>query len=469
MKQTNKKLKDYYKLKHKWFTLVELIIVITILAILATIAFVSFGNYTKDARDANRMTTLKTIEKWISIVESKTWYYPEPEEWVEIWTWNIIYIIQWVIWDNIAKEIKLNQTNKDPKTKDKYIYLTNKSKTKYQLLSFTENESNSNGYGYIYDKIINKTYADNVVKPAFILWYKLWIFFETNWEFVNKINYSSWLDLSSNENKNKEFIVYFSNDKENWKYTWSWNTLVEKIIEVQESDWGKVWEQKPPITYSWEWNWNDANPYKFKNSLWEDIYPSSCNDLLVSNEYDYKTWNTSFNQTKFVNWIYYIKPEDEIIKKVYCEMNFNWGWWTRVKKVWPITFENKCSYANLPFDFNNIPHTQALIIDDWGTKTDLYKPWGNNNFDILWITPYLNKIIIDNSTHLRDANIYEETTPCKRENNINIDTKYKCWKKVIYNIPKWKKAFWFWDSESILFPWSCWDNYYYYNFSIYLR
>ena len=49
-------------LKHRGFTLVELIVVITILAILATIGFVSIQGYVKDSRDAHRVTTVASIE-----------------------------------------------------------------------------------------------------------------------------------------------------------------------------------------------------------------------------------------------------------------------------------------------------------------------------------------------------------------------------------------------------------------------
>jgi len=56
----------------KAFTLVELIIVITIITILATIAFMSFQGYALQSRDANRLSTLKSIEKGLTIFQTKT-------------------------------------------------------------------------------------------------------------------------------------------------------------------------------------------------------------------------------------------------------------------------------------------------------------------------------------------------------------------------------------------------------------
>lgn len=328
MDHTNKKLKPHPQLKHQWFTLVELIIVITILAILATIAFVSFQNYSKETRDSNRVTTLKTIENWIALLETKLWHYPTPEESVEILSWSIVYAIQWVVWDNISREIKLNKTSKDPKTKNYYTYSTNVDKTKYQLWTYLEDEN------YVYDRLINKVYAENEMKSFYTLWSKLWIFSTNTWVIINKTNYSSWqLDLSSNENNTNDFIVYFSNDKETWKYTWSWNALVEKVIETQESDWIKSWEQTTlPITYSWEWDWNNTW-FKYKDN-WSYFYPKSCNDLLVSSNPNFKVWNTwAYTWTKFVDWVYYIKPDWVVSEfKVYCDMTKQDWWWTLVLK-----------------------------------------------------------------------------------------------------------------------------------------
>ncbi|MBW7954584.1 prepilin-type N-terminal cleavage/methylation domain-containing protein [Candidatus Gracilibacteria bacterium] len=241
MDQKNKKIKKYSQLRDKGFTLVELIIVITILAILATISFVSFQNYTKEARDSNRVTTLKTIEKGISLLETKSGYYPTPEESVEISSGNIVYVIQGIVGDNISREIKLNKTSKDPKTKNYYTYSTNLDKTRYQLGTYLENEN------YVYDRLINKVYAENEMKSFYTLGNKLGIFSTNTGVIINKTNYSSGkLDLSSDENNTEEFIVYFSNNKETGKYTGIGNALVGKVVETQESDGVDVGESSGP-------------------------------------------------------------------------------------------------------------------------------------------------------------------------------------------------------------------------------
>ncbi|MBW7954517.1 prepilin-type N-terminal cleavage/methylation domain-containing protein [Candidatus Gracilibacteria bacterium] len=326
MDQKNKKLKPHPQLK-QGFTLVELIIVITILAILATISFVSFQNYTKEARDSNRVTTLKTIEKGISLLETKSGYYPTPEESVEISSGNIVYVIQGIVGDNISREIKLNKTSKDPKTKNYYTYSTNLDKTRYQLGTYLENEN------YVYDRLINKVYAEDEMKSFYTLGSKLGIFSTNTGVIINKTNYSSGkLDLSSNENE--EFIVYFSNDKGTGKYTGSGNDLVGKVIETQESDGIKSGEQTTlPITFSWEGDGNNTG-FKYKDNG-NYHYPKSCNDLLVSTTPNFKVGNTNpYNGTKFIEGVYYIKPDGVVSEfKVYCDMTRDDGGWTLVVRA----------------------------------------------------------------------------------------------------------------------------------------
>ena len=97
----NKSLKKYYG-----FTLVELIIVITILAILSTIAFVSFQNYTTQSRDTNRITTIKSIEKWLQITNSITSTYPTPDLKVDILASGSVIWYQWYAWNSVLNIIK---------------------------------------------------------------------------------------------------------------------------------------------------------------------------------------------------------------------------------------------------------------------------------------------------------------------------------------------------------------------------
>ncbi len=234
-------MKKHQTKPKKAFTLVELIIVITILTILATIAFVSFQDYTKSARDGNRISTLKNIEKWLSVYNIKTWNYPEPEEYVEILSWSIILSKQWIVWKTITKQINLNKETFDPKDNTNYIYSITWNSKKYQLATYLEENKLTS-----YIPEILKTYAENIdytKRYFYTIWDKVWILLEeqTNTP-ITKTNYSTWLNLETNTNNYK---VYFSNDTNSGSITSSWTTLITTIIEKQNTT---QIEQTPPET-----------------------------------------------------------------------------------------------------------------------------------------------------------------------------------------------------------------------------
>jgi len=138
----------------KAFTLVELIIVITILAILATIAFMSFQGYAKQSRDSNRLTTIKTIEKWVDLFLTKSGKIPAPDE-ATAFTGgsadNPVKISQWTVWAQMVQVINMNQVPLDPKTQAKYHYSVFWETPYYQI--GIEQEQDSVSY-------ISPTFAD---------------------------------------------------------------------------------------------------------------------------------------------------------------------------------------------------------------------------------------------------------------------------------------------------------------------
>lgn len=238
----NKKLNQDNKLfnfkKSKWFTLVELLIVITIIAILATIVFISFENYTKDARDANKASTLKNIQKWLILNEVKLGKYINPDSYITIGSWNVIYIKQWQVWYWVSNIISLNSNAVDSKDNVNYIYNVSWDNRKYQLWVYLE-KNNSIYFSYIY-----KTYAeDNLDKYLYTLWDNLWIFTnkQDNLPLI-KTDSFTWIDLSDH-NISNEYTIYFSNSSSWWSFTSSsWSEIIEALYKnTWDNNWSNLW------------------------------------------------------------------------------------------------------------------------------------------------------------------------------------------------------------------------------------
>lgn len=105
----------------KAFTLVELIVVITILAILWTIAFITLQWYSKDARDSVRITDIKSAETGLELFQLNAWKYPEPDNVVSYTGWTS-EIKQWILWEWVVRNIKLDKILEDPLTNKNYVY-----------------------------------------------------------------------------------------------------------------------------------------------------------------------------------------------------------------------------------------------------------------------------------------------------------------------------------------------------------
>jgi len=127
------------KIRNKWFTLVELIVVITILAILWTIAFISLQGYSRDARDSTRISDIDNIKKALELYTLKTWQYPEPTLWVSVtYSWSQVWI-QWTVWDSMITNLKaLNSKPVDPLTWNEYAYSRLNTKKEYEVWAILE-------------------------------------------------------------------------------------------------------------------------------------------------------------------------------------------------------------------------------------------------------------------------------------------------------------------------------------------
>lgn len=126
-------------MKIKAFTLVELIVVITILAILWTIGFVSLSGYAKTSRDSVRVSDISTITKSLEIFWSMHNVYPSPNNMIELLaSWKTLSL-QGEAWTWVLNSIKVFDAI-DPVSNNYYSYVTNPSKTNYQILSKLESD-----------------------------------------------------------------------------------------------------------------------------------------------------------------------------------------------------------------------------------------------------------------------------------------------------------------------------------------
>ncbi len=399
----------------KWFTLVELIIVITTLAILATIAFVSFGNYNKSSRDANRVATLKSIEKWLSLVEVKNWKYPTPDEYITISSWTTIYINQWIVWQTVSQNILLNKESKDPKDNTNYQYSTNWNNTKYQLWTYLEEDNKmllsltplllasplvkgEQNFHFplisgIEGVFIPQTYAssiDYINRYFYTIWDIIWILTKTTNAPITNTDYLTWLDLETNTDS---FKIYFSNDVSSWSIIWSWSDLVDKIIENQGNNWTQkeipAPAQVPPVmwnvpnqTYtSWsaitnlnmssyvtQTDWDVITNYALTWTLPAGLTFNLATWILSGTPTQTGTFNLSVTATDN-DWISSSKSFTITVMAIWGIFTNNWSGNTIY--VWELNWQK---YMTTPGKCTNSPTPTCA----WPTDT-LYKDWKNSD------------------------------------------------------------------------------------------
>ena len=157
-----------FKLKHKAFTLVELIVVITILAILWTIAFISLQWHSQSARNSTRISDIKSLEKMFSFYELRESTYPTPSNgeeitysWAKVWT-------QWTFWEETRVSIwprwNISNVPVDPLTWAEYTYSLLNTWAEYQVAWVLEwwEATNLN--------LTNTSYANWAFGTTFVRW-----------------------------------------------------------------------------------------------------------------------------------------------------------------------------------------------------------------------------------------------------------------------------------------------------------
>jgi len=166
------------------------------LAILATIAFMSFQGYMSQSRDSNRVATLKSIEKWLTIFQTKSWRYPQVESGVTLNASGAVIWSQWFLWDQIVRVINMNQVPVDPLDNSKYLYSTNEAKNKYQLVAMMEWQENLLS-------LVSQTHAESKDRVPNALWDSLWVLLDTNNNFITT---GSGIDIINTQNTYKSIL-----------------------------------------------------------------------------------------------------------------------------------------------------------------------------------------------------------------------------------------------------------------------
>ncbi|EKE28736.1 MAG: hypothetical protein ACD_3C00025G0025 [uncultured bacterium (gcode 4)] len=113
-----------------------------------------------------------------------------------------------------------------------------------------------------------------------------------------------------------------------WSQTWNWSSWNSCVPTSCNSWYYSNWSAC--VVPAWWWdaiNW-------FTYYQWTPVYPKTCNELLTSASPNYKIWSTSWNWSKFVDGVYYMKPDSSPAFKAYCDMTTDWWGWTIVASDW---------------------------------------------------------------------------------------------------------------------------------------
>ncbi len=433
------------KVGKKAFTLIELIVVISILSILWTIGYLSFSWYSKDARDTTRASDVKQIENSVLLSLTKRWVVPEPTNPKNItYSWWTLFK-QWTFWRSTLDNVwRLNKVPLDPLFGNEYTFSISSTRKSYQVWAILEWTKVNVSSPAIFDK----THA---VVTTEIIPYVKWNY---NWQIVHT---STWwivyvvaipsLILSDTSDTNVlnvwDKIIY---NWESWVpesysnldiptvwsfsfqpvlvYTWvtlprTPTTLKPLVKKLQDS---MLWtilfshedyqellkidiDNADELQLYWINYINDKLGWRF-----ESVYFSSCKEIL---------WYPWSNQW---SWLYTISPDWVSKIEVYCDMEMDWWWWTRIR-----AYEYWIWYT----DIKTVNKTRAIT---WNELVAVYtRAWEENKWKKFWI--YYDKF---------EVTQYDETWFCWTHTTIS---------DLISQITSW---YW-WDCSRSWYP-SWWWN-----------
>ncbi len=380
--------------KKHWFTLVELIVVISILSILGTIAFISLWSYSINARDSTRFTDIKSIEAVLENAVVQRWLYPIPTNPVDIvYSWWVVFR-QWTFWKATHMQVTdLSKKPVDPLFEREYTYSISSTKRSYNLSRIQEWDSVS------YNLPTNKALAETATREivARVSWKYNWQIVHTStwWKvYVFAVPTLILTDLWDKQilNLTNKFVY----DKEpNIPLSYSWTQIIQVwgfeftprlvfsgttlpktpsslktlVKWVQNSLIGTVLYSKPEYREIIELDTEDSNDLFYygrefinKDLWWRFVlnYPTMCRGI---------TW-TDDNKG---SWVYTISPDGTTKINVYCDMEMDWWWWTRIRR-----WENWLWYTDLKTINKTRGITGSEVIEKYTRKwvANVWKQYG---------------------------------------------------------------------------------------------
>ncbi len=153
------------------FTLVEVIVTISIIAVLATISFLTFSSYIVESRDTKRIVDVESIAAALDVSFKRNGStYPRPISAVVVsYTGSDNtekpYALLWFVKDWLVSDF--NSIPVDPSTSDYYAYAVTTDRKYYELAATLEQPADDWKTSQIF---IPKTYADDAVDYAYVLW-----------------------------------------------------------------------------------------------------------------------------------------------------------------------------------------------------------------------------------------------------------------------------------------------------------
>ena len=336
----------------KAFTLVELIVVVTIIAVLWTIGTIAYTNGASDMRDAVRITQITELHNWLTSY-SLNKILPDPAEKLDILADGKIIWYQWDLWKNLINTINFSGDALDTKTWDFFTVLMNKTKNKFQILSYLENQLESQTQL----SFLDTTHANTQFDFPYSYGSKLGIIMDENNQVIHK---------------NADFAQEGNFD------TSSQNIPVK--IQYSQND-------------SFEWNMQELNFYASNLTIWW-VNASSCKEI-----------KQKLKSAANTNGEYLIEFWEGNLQVVECNMTDNWGGWTRYAEIineFSFALAEECYNSDWVVETDGFycfnPHRQMVDADDLmvqinqdyasATAWDQYIMDVSSNF--VWLSPVVD-------------------------------------------------------------------------------